>query len=288
MTTMYSFNLHLGPLNITGYGIMLMVAFLMGGWLIDQDLRRRGWQPDYAADITVAAVIGGVIGAKLWYVAATGDPGALFTRGGLVWYGGFIGGSLAVLANGSRLGVPLRWTCQLTAAALPAAYALGRIGCFLVGDDYGRPTSLPWGVSFPQGIPPTTAGNFAADFGVPMASGVSPETLLAVHPTQLYEAVLMIGVFMLLWRLRNNGKPAGWLFGLYLALAGTERFLVEFLRAKSDRLALGLTVAQLTALAMVVLGGVLMTMWSKGQDVAPGEYLLKGKSGQKSGVRDQG
>jgi phosphatidylglycerol---prolipoprotein diacylglyceryl transferase len=288
MTTMYSFNLHLGPLNITGYGIMLMVAFLMGGWLIDQDLRRRGWQPDYAADITVAAVIGGVIGAKLWYVAATGDPGALFTRGGLVWYGGFIGGSLAVLANGSRLGVPLRWTCQLTATALPAAYALGRIGCFLVGDDYGRPTSLPWGVSFPQGIPPTTAGNFAADFGIPMAPGVSPETLLAVHPTQLYEAVLMIGVFMLLWRLRNNGKPAGWLFGLYLALAGTERFLVEFLRAKSDRLALGLTVAQLTALAMVILGGVLMTMWSKGQDVAPGEYLLKGKSGQKSGVRDQG
>jgi phosphatidylglycerol:prolipoprotein diacylglycerol transferase len=277
MTTMYPFNLQLGPLNITGYGIMLMVAFLMGGWLIDQDLRRRGWQHDYAADITVAAVIGGVIGAKLWYVAATGDPGALFTRGGLVWYGGFIGGSLAVLANGYRLGVPLRWTCQLTAPALPAAYALGRIGCFLVGDDYGRTTSLPWGVTFPQGIPPTTAGTFAADFGTPMAPGVSPETLVAVHPTQLYEAVLMIGVFMLLWRLRNNGKPAGWLFGLYLALAGTERFLVEFVRAKADRLALGLTVAQVTALLMVILGGVLLTAWSKGPDVAPGEYLLEGK-----------
>lgn len=277
MTTVYPFNLQLGPLPITGYGIMLMVAFLMGGWLIDQDLRRRGWQHDYAADITVAAVIGGVIGAKLWFVAATGDPAALFTRGGLVWYGGFIGGSLAVLANGRRLGVPLRWTCQLTAPALPAAYALGRIGCFLVGDDYGRPSSLPWGVTFPQGIPPTTAGNFAAEFGVPLAPGVSPETLVAVHPTQLYEAALMIAVFMLLWRLRNNGKPAGWLFGLYLALAGTERFLVEFLRAKADRLAVGLTVAQFTALGMVVLGAVLMTAWSKGPDVAPGEYLLEGK-----------
>lgn len=277
MTTVYPFNLQLGPLPITGYGIMLMVAFLMGGWLIDQDLRRRGWQHDYAADITVAAVIGGVIGAKLWFVAATGDPASLFTRGGLVWYGGFIGGSLAVLANGRRLGVPLRWTCQLTAPALPAAYALGRIGCFLVGDDYGRPTSLPWGVTFPQGIPPTTAGNFAAEFGVPLAPGVSPETLVAVHPTQLYEAALMIGVFMLLWRLRNNGKPAGWLFGLYLALAGTERFLVEFLRAKADRLAVGLTVAQFTALGMVVLGAVLMTAWSKGPQVEPGEYLLKGK-----------
>lgn len=277
MTTVYPFNLHLGPLNITGYGIMLMVGFLMGGWLIDRDLRRRGWHHDYAADITVAAVIGGVIGAKLWYVAATGDPGALFTRGGLVWYGGFIGGSLAVLANGWRLGVPPRWTCQLTAAALPAAYALGRIGCFLVGDDYGRPTTLPWGVAFPQGIPPTTAGAMAQDFGIPIPQGVAPDTLLAVHPTQLYEVFLMIGAFMVLWRLRTSGKPAGWLFGLYLVLAGTERFLVEFVRAKADHLAVGLTVAQFIALAMIVTGGVLLAAWSKGADVEPGEYLTAGK-----------
>ncbi len=277
MTTVYPFNLHLGPLNITGYGIMLMVGFLIGGWLIDRDLRRRGWHHDYAADITVAAVIGGVIGAKLWYVAATGDPGALLTRGGLVWYGGFIGGSLAVLANGWRLGVPLRWTCQLTAAALPAAYALGRIGCFLVGDDYGRPTTLPWGVAFPQGLPPTTAGAMAQDFGIPIPPGVTPETLLAVHPTQLYEVFLMIGAFMVLWRLRTSGKPAGWLFGLYLVLAGIERFLVEFVRAKADHLAVGLTVAQFTALAMLVTGGVLLAAWSKAAEVEPGKYLLKGE-----------
>jgi phosphatidylglycerol---prolipoprotein diacylglyceryl transferase len=283
MTTVYPFNLHLGPLNITGYGIMLMVGFLVGGWLIDRDLRRRGWHHDYAADITVAAVIGGVIGAKLWYVAATGDLGALFTRGGLVWYGGFIGGSLAVLANGRRLGVPLRWTCQLTAAALPAAYALGRIGCFLVGDDYGRPTTLPWAVAFPQGIPPTTAGALARDFGISIPQGVPPETLLGVHPTQLYEAFLMIGVFMVLWRLRGNGKPAGWLFGLYLVLAGAERFLVEFVRAKADHVALGLTLAQLIALTMIVIGSVLLAKWNKGAEVPPGEYLLKGKNQGTSG-----
>src|SRR5262245_19918287 len=137
MTKVYPLNLHLGPLNITGYGIMMMVGFLVGGWLIDQELRRRGWHHEFAADMTVAAVIGGVVGAKLWYVAATGDPGALLTRGGLVWYGGFIGGAIAVIGNGLRLGVPVRWTCQLAAAPLAAAYALGRIGCFLVGDDYG-------------------------------------------------------------------------------------------------------------------------------------------------------
>jgi phosphatidylglycerol:prolipoprotein diacylglycerol transferase len=277
MTTVYPFNLHVGPFNITGYGIMMMVGFLMGGWLIDRELRRRGWHHDYAADITVAAVIGGVLGAKLWYVVVTGDAGALFSRGGLVWYGGFFGGAIAVLGNGWRLKVPLRWTCELTAPALAAAYALGRIGCFLVEDDYGIPTTLPWAVQFPQGLPPTTAGAMAREFGIPLQPGMSPDTVLGVHPTQLYEAAIMIGVFMLLWRLRTHTKGTGWLFGIYLMLAGTERFLIEFLRAKEDHLVFlgGVTLAQTMGLAMVVLGGVLLSQW-KGR-VAPGEYLTGGK-----------
>ena len=82
--TVYPFIIHLGPLEITGYGIMLMVAFLMGGWLIALELRRRGLAEDYAADIVAGAVIGGIIGAKLWYVALTGDPRTLLSRGGLV------------------------------------------------------------------------------------------------------------------------------------------------------------------------------------------------------------
>lgn len=278
MTTVYPFNLPLGPLHITGYGIMMMVGFLTGGWLIDQELRRRGWNHEYAADITVAAVIGGVIGAKLWYVAATRDMSALFSRGGLVWYGGFIGGSLAVLANGWRLKVPLRWTCEFASPALPAAYALGRIGCFLVGDDYGIPTSLPWGVKFPQGLPPTTAGSMAREFGVPLQAGMTPETLLAVHPTQIYEAVLMIGVFMVLWRMRAHRHATGWLFGLYLCLAGTERFLVEFLRAKADRVGTGLTLAQFTAIGMVALGSLLLTTWKTGAASDPGDYLRTPKA----------
>src|SRR5206468_2431246 len=152
MTTVYPFNFHVGPLNVTGYGIMMMVAFLMGGWLMDRDLRERGLRHEYAADMTVAAVIGGILGAKLWFVAATGDFNSLFSRGGLVWYGGFLGGFLVVLLNGRRLGVPTRWTMEIGAPALAAAYALGRIGCFMVGDDYGVPSSLPWSVKFPQGL----------------------------------------------------------------------------------------------------------------------------------------
>ncbi|PYP42672.1 MAG: hypothetical protein DMD43_02050 [Gemmatimonadetes bacterium] len=273
MTTVYPFNIHLGPLNLTGYGIMMMAGFLTGGWLIARELRARGWNHDYAADITVAAVIGGVLGAKLWYVAATGDLSSMFSRGGLVWYGGFLGGALAVLANGARLKVPLRWTLEVTAPALPAAYALGRVGCFMVGDDYGQASTLPWSVKFPQGLPPTTAGAMAHDFSAPLQAGVSPDTLLAVQPTQLYEVLLMTAVFMLLWRLRGHTRSTGWLFAAYLVLAGSERFLVEFVRAKEDMLPIGITLAQVMALGLVTLGGILLAKWSGGEKLAPGEYL---------------
>ena len=208
------FKFHLGPLEITGYGIMMMVAFLVGGWLIGLELRRRHLREDYAAEITIAAVIGGVIGAKLWYVALTHDLGALTSRGGLVWYGGLIGGSVGVALNGWRLRVPVRWTAHLVAPALAAAYALGRVGCFLVNDDYGLPTSLPWGMRFREGLPPSTAGDLHALFGIPVPAGVDPRTVLAVHPTQLYETTAMLIAFMILWRLRKKAWGTGAIFGI--------------------------------------------------------------------------
>jgi phosphatidylglycerol:prolipoprotein diacylglycerol transferase len=274
--TVYPFIIHLGPLEITGYGLMLMVAFLMGGWLIARQLRENNLREDYAADMIAAAVVGGIVGAKLWYVALTRDPGALFSRGGLVWYGGFIGGALAVILNGWRLRVPLRWTMQLAAPALAAAYALGRVGCFLVNDDYGRPTTLPWGVKFPNGSPPSTAANLHG-FGVGIPAGVDPSTVLAVHPTQLYEVAAMLVAFAVLWVLRKKGRPVGWLFGVYLVFAGIERFLVEILRAKDDRLLGSFTIAQLTSVILVALGTLLMVMWRKGASPAPGSYLETGK-----------
>jgi len=275
--TIYPFKFALGPLEITGYGIMLMVAFLTGGWLVTLELRRRGLAEDYAADMVAAAVIGGVIGAKLWYVALTRDPGALLSRGGLVWYGGFLGGTAAVILNGWRLRVPLRWTMQLVAPALAAAYALGRVGCFLVNDDYGRPSSVPWAVKFPQGLPPSTAGNMQHLFGIPVPAGTDPSTVLAVHPTQLYEVALMLGAFFVLWVWRRRDRPVGWLFGLYLVLAGVERFLVEFLRAKDDRFLGPFTIAQATSVCLVAVGAYLLTAWKDEPDPEPGEYLKGGK-----------
>jgi phosphatidylglycerol:prolipoprotein diacylglycerol transferase len=224
-----------------------------------------------------AAVIGGIIGAKLWYVALTRDPGALFSRGGLVWYGGFIGGAVAVILNGWRLGVPLRWTMQVTAPALAAAYALGRVGCFLVNDDYGRPTTLPWGVKFPQGLPPSTAGNLHQLFGVPVPPGIDPSTVMTVHPTQLYEVAAMLVAFAILWSLRKRGWPVGWLFGLYLIFAGIERFLVEIVRAKDDRFLGPFTLAQLTSVILVIIGVLLISTWRNRADPDPRTYLETGR-----------
>lgn len=279
MTTVYPFIIKAGPLEITGYGIMMMVGFLMGGWLIDRDLRERGLNPDFAADIVVAAVVGGVVGAKLWYVALHG-PGALFSRGGLVWYGGFLGGALAVVIQGWLKKVPFRWNAQLVAPALPAAYALGRVGCFMVGDDYGMPSSVPWAVSFPQGLPPTTAAGLA-EFGWHAPAGTDPTTLFAVHPTMLYETALMTIAFMIIWSLRRKPVGTGWLFGLYLVFAGMERFAVEFLRLKDDRFLAGFTLAQFTSVLLVPAGLILIAIFRKMGEAAPGAYLSHGKPAEK-------
>ena len=278
MTTVYPLKFQVGPLEITGFGIMMMAAFLVGGWLLARQLREQKLNEDYAGDIVFGAVIVSIIGAKLWYVGLHG-PDSLFSRGGLVWYGGFLGGCLGVTLASLRRGVPVRFTAQLVAPVLPAAYAIGRVGCFMVGDDYGVATSVPWAVKFPQGIPPTTASGLA-QFGFPVPAGASPTDIFAVHPTQLYEVAIMVPVFMLLWHWRRKaGWGTGALFGLYLVFAGLERFAVEFLRAKDDRFFGGLTLAQVTSVAIVAIGVFWFRKMKNLGEASPGEYLMKGRAG---------
>jgi len=258
--TIYPFTLHLAPLPITGYGLMMMVSFFMAMWSIQVDLKSRGMNEDYAADIIFAAVIGGIIGAKLWYVLFSGEWDSLFRRGGFVWYGGFLGGVVAVLLNGWRKGVPARWTCELTATAVPLGHALGRVGCFLVNDDYGIPSTLPWAMKFPEGLPPTTVANLE-QMHVTFPPGTNPAEVIAVHPTQLYETALLLLVFWWLWRRRDHRHGTGWLFGMYLVLGGAERFLVEFVRAKDDRVFGPLSLAQLTSVGLILMGVYLLRRW---------------------------
>lgn len=260
--TVYPFTLHLGPLELTGYGLMMMVAFLMAGWAIQLELRRRRLDEEFAADIVIAGVVGGLIGAKIWYVLLTGEWDALLRRGGFVWYGGFLGATAAIVINGWRRRVPWRFTLEICAAPLALGYALGRVGCFLVNDDYGIPSSLPWAMKFPHGLPPTTVANLTA-LGVRFPAGADPMQVVAVHPTQIYETALMLLAFWWMWRRRDHAHATGWMVGCYLVLAGLERFLVEFLRAKDDRLLGPFTLAQATSVALVLLGAVVLKAWWK-------------------------
>jgi phosphatidylglycerol:prolipoprotein diacylglycerol transferase len=207
---------------------------------------------------------------RWWAGSSAQSPGNIFSRGGLVWYGGFVGGAVAVILNGWRLRVPLRWTMQLAAPALAAAYALGRVGCFLVNDDYGRPSSLPWAMKFPRGLPATTAGNMQQLFGIPVPPGTDPSTVLAVHPTQLYETGLTFIILAILYRLRPKlAATPGQLFFVWLALAGVERFIVEIFRAKDDRLLGMFSVAQLISVLLIATAAVFYTALQRRAAAAP-------------------
>ncbi|HVX87440.1 MAG TPA: prolipoprotein diacylglyceryl transferase family protein, partial [Gemmatimonadales bacterium] len=146
-------------------------------------------------------------------------------------------------------------------------------GCFLVNDDYGRPTTLPWGMKFPQGMPPSTVANLRNQFGVDLPADMDPSTVLAVHPTQLYEVALMLTAFFVLWAWRTRAKGTGWLFGLYLVFAGAERFVIEVLRAKDDRFFGPFTIAQLVSVLLVVVGAAIMARRAGAGETAPGPYL---------------
>ena len=260
MTVHHPFELHVGPLTFTGFGIAVLCAFLIAQVVTQRELERRGHDSSYMPDLVLAAVIGGLLGAKIYYVILTGDPRNLLSRGGFVFWGGLLGGILAVSITIRARHLPFRRIIDVGGIGVAAAYAVGRTGCWAVGDDYGRPWDSLLAVSFPDGAPPSTAANMQAMFGVLMPAGASPSTVLAVYPTQLAEVVLGGLMFFFLWRLRDHGHEEGWLFGVYMVLAGIERFLIEFLRAKDDRFIAGLTVAQGIAVLFVVAGALWMWM----------------------------
>lgn len=249
----------IGELTITSFGVMMALAFLTGYWILRSEITRLDGDPDLAADMLMGALIGGIIGAKIYYVLlywdrTVLDPMAmLFTRSGLVWYGGFIGGFIGAHWVVKRAGFSTGRAADAGGLALAFGYAVGRMGCFLVGDDYGKPTDSWVGLAFPRGVPPTTAGNLRR-FGVDLPPSISDGELLRVHPTQLYEVGMSLIIFFILWRIRKHPHQAGWLFGLWLVAAGVERFIVEIFRAKDDRFLGTFTIAQLISVGLIVAG----------------------------------
>jgi phosphatidylglycerol---prolipoprotein diacylglyceryl transferase len=230
--------IHLGPITLQTFGIMFALAFIAAGALIARRLQEWGKPPDWAYEIILAALVGGLVGARLDFVVENYDSvkndllGNIFSGAGLVWYGGAIGGAIGVGLWAWWRGMFNAALLDLCAAPLALGYAIGRIGCQVSGDgDYGKAWDGPWAMAYPDGTEPIN------------------ET---VHPTPIYETLSMGLVAYLLWRLRDRFQ-AGALFSIYLVLAGTERLLVEFIR-RNDHVLLGLTQAQLLSLAMIAAG----------------------------------
>lgn len=227
----------LGGLHFSSYGVSKALAAVVAGWLIAKELRRVGRDPELAYSLVIGGVVAGFIGAKVNYLIETAaSTGMVMTMDlggtGFTWYGGLIAGAAAVLLIARHHGISARLIAGITAAPLAFAYAIGRIGCLLAGDGtYGKPSDLPWAMSFPHGTVPTTQ---------------------TVQPTPLYEAIFAAALGALLWRLRTRMAP-GRLFALFAIGMGLMRFLVEFLRLNTPVL-LGLTEAQLWSLGLVAFG----------------------------------
>ena len=268
----------IGPIVISPFGVMLVLAFFSGYLQLKRGMKRLGvGDEEDASSILFAAGVGGIVGAKVYYAILYGDWHLLLDRSGLVWYGGFLLATVAVIWVVRRRRLPFWPLLDAATPALALGYAVGRIGCFLVGDDYGRPSDLPWAVAFANGLPPTTAGYLRSEFGVPVPPGVPDDQLLRVHPTQLYETAMALVIAWLGWRLLRGprGRQAGRTALAVFAGLAVERFLVEFVRAKDDRFLAGLTLAQVISLAILILMALLWVgrrrVWSRDTSVTAAE-----------------
>ena len=241
---------------------MMALSFVTAGYVLRAEMGRLELDPEQAWDLLLMAVIGGILGAKIYYILLNyprlvSDPaGLVLSRSGMVWYGGFLLAVLLVLWKTRQLKLPVGRILDGSAPALAIAYSVGRVGCFLVGDDYGRPTDSWVGIAFPNGSPPTRVDVLERQFGLAVDPALIEKygQVVPVHPTQLYEIGLSTLVFGILWRMRRHGHATGWLFAVWLALAGLERFTVEFFRAKDDRFFGVLTLAQMISLVLIGIG----------------------------------
>ena len=221
--------------TVSTFGVMMSLGFLFGYWITCIRMQQLGLDPEPVTNILVWIMLGGVIGSKLYYAIDVslreGYPffDLFFARAGITWYGGLMGGALAGVLGCRFHKVPTFSFANAVAPALAAGQALGRIGCFLVGDDYGKVTDVPWAMSFPQGAPPTFE---------------------AVHPTQLYEVAWLIPVAGFLWWRRDKSP---FLLGEYLALNGAGRIVIEHWRV-NEQVLLGLTEPQVIGVGLIVVG----------------------------------
>jgi len=257
---MFPILFQVGPFKVYSYGLMLGIGFILGSYILALEFKRKKIDPNMASTITVLAVVFGISGAKILFLieewkSFVRDPlGMAFSPGGLTWYGGFLLALAAVSIYVKRKKVPFLKVWDGLGVALMLAYGVARLGCQFSGDgDYGFPTNLPWGTNYEHGTyPPSRAFAIFPEIASKYPGGVVPDNT-PCHPTPVYEMILGVIGFAILWKLRKKDYPDGKLFMIYLMLAATFRFAVEFLRL-NPRLLFGLSEAQLFSIVLFVLG----------------------------------
>jgi phosphatidylglycerol---prolipoprotein diacylglyceryl transferase len=253
--------IHIGSLNLPTFGLMLWCAAVAAGVVLHYNFKRKGIQAD-ALNIVALVTVAGILGAKLWheleqpaqFFAAMSDLGSIlhhhpatfpaafidWAQAGFAWFGGLVAGIIVLLWQGYRARIAPLSMLDLAAPSAALGYGIGRIGCHLSGDgDYGIPTNLPWAVSYPRGLVPTTA---------------------RVHPTPIYEFIFGVFLAWYLWWRGKNEDRVGRITGEYLFLSGLGRFLVEFIRI-NPKVFLGMTNAQLASVGSMA-AGLILIAWS--------------------------
>jgi phosphatidylglycerol---prolipoprotein diacylglyceryl transferase len=275
---MYPELFKIGPLTVYSFGLMLGIAFIVSSYFLTKEIERKGLVPDIATQITLLAIVFGIVGSKLldlienWDRFINDPIGMAFSPGGLTFYGGLILAIIAIWIYIKRKKIPFLVIADAAAPSLALAYGIGRIGCHLAGDgDYGIPTTLPWGTNYQNGtVPPSVAfsdPNLLKHFpwiAEKFPNGIPNNTPL--QPTPIYEFLMMMIIFYVLWKLRKKDWMDGKLFMLYLIFAGAERFIIEFIRL-NPRLLLGLSEAQLISIPMMIFGILGFIYYTQNKDL---------------------
>ncbi len=265
---MYPELFKIGPFTVYSYGLMLGIAFIVASWLLNKELERKKISSNFGTEITLLAIVFGIVGSKLFHLLENFDDfikdpiGMVLNPGGLTFYGGLI---LAIIAIGiytRRKKIPFLLLADAAAPALALAYGIGRIGCHLAGDgDYGIPTDLPWGTNYENGTVPPSAMFNGSDIAQNFPGGIVPDNT-PLHPTPIYELISAIIIFSILWKLRDRDWVRGKLFMFYLIFTGISRLLVETIRL-NPRYIFNLSEAQIISIITIIGGTIGVVYFSK-------------------------
>ncbi len=235
----------IGPLAVYSYGLMLAAAFLLTTFLAKKEAQMQGFNGQLIVDLGLYLVISGVIGARILYVLINFKDYLknpleiiMLSHGGLIFYGGLILATITGIWFVRKNHLPILKIADIFVPYLALGQAIGRLGCFLNGCCYGKPTDLPWGVVFPGHIG-------------------------RLHPTQIYESIILFFIFLILKFLGRKTRRPGQIFMWYFLLYSLARFLVEFYRGDNPHIFINFTLAQIISIVIFIISSIMLISWPK-------------------------